>query len=180
MVRQTSAVSCNLSVFTKLKVCSDCPTPTQPFGWRMLGRNSMNNVMFVRASKSTYPLPPPPQECATPTYPAVPTEFQVDVIIYDAMLLAPVIYNMCTGVNASHVFLCNNSNRIRWDSVHHTFRIRLIIRVQCASHHKNDVNLKFCRDSTHSRVAHSGGLCTLGASEKHADQPVVFIHSDRS
>ena len=53
-----------------------------------------------------------PPECATPTYPAVPTEFQVDVIIYDAMLLAPVIYNMCTGVKASHVFLCNNLNRI--------------------------------------------------------------------
>ena len=53
-----------------------------------------------------------PQECATPTYPAVPTEFQVDVIINDAILLAPVIYNMCTGVNASHVFLFNNLYRI--------------------------------------------------------------------
>ena len=87
--------------------------------------------------------------------------FQVDVIIYDPMLLAPVIYNMCTGVNASHVFLSNNLYRIRRASVHHTFRIRLIIRLQCALHHKNDVNLKFCRDSTHSRVAHSGRLCTL-------------------
>ena len=53
-----------------------------------------------------------PPECATPTYPVVPTEFQVDVIIYDAMLLGAVIYNMCTGVNASHVFLCNNLYRI--------------------------------------------------------------------
>ena len=105
-----------------------------------------------------------PQECATPTYPAVPTEFQVDVIIYDAMLLAPMIYNMCTGVNVSHVFLCNNLYRIRWALVHHRFRIRLIIRVQCALHHRNDVNLKFCWDSTHSRVAHSWGLCTLAAT----------------
>ena len=66
-----------------------------------------------------------------PCWPAVPTEFQVDVIIYDAMLLAPVIYNMRTGVNASHIFLCNNLYRIRWALVHHRFRIRLIIRVHC-------------------------------------------------
>ena len=80
-----------------------------------------------------------PQECATPTYAAGQTEFQVDVIMHDAMLLAPVIYNMCTGVNASHVFLCNNLYRIRWASVPHTFRIRLIILLQCALHHKNDI-----------------------------------------
>ena len=99
-----------------------------------------------------------PQECATPPYPAVPTEFQVDVIINDAMLLAPVIYNMCTDINSSHVFLCNNLYRIRRVLVHHRFRIRLTIRVQCALHHKNDINLKFCRDSTHSGVAHSWGV----------------------
>ena len=61
-----------------------------------------------------------------------------------------------------NVFLCNDLYRIRWALVYHRFRIRLTIRVQCALHHKNDVNLKFCRDTTHSRVAHSWGLCTLG------------------
>ena len=99
-----------------------------------------------------------PHECATPTYPAVSTEFQVDVIIiYDAMLLAPVIHSMCTGVSASHALLWNNLYRIRWALVHHRFRVHLIIRVQCALHHKNEVNVKFCRDSTHSRVSHSWG-----------------------
>ena len=79
------------------------------------------------------------------------------------MLLAPVIYNMCTGVDASHVFLWNNLCGIRRALVHHRFRIRVIIRVQCALHHffLNDVNLKFCRDRTHSPIAHSWGLCTL-------------------
>ena len=120
-----------------------------------------------------------PQSVQLPhTLPAVPTEFQVDVIIYDAMLLAPVIYNMCTGVNASHVFLCNNLYRIRLASVNHRFRIRLIIRVQCALHHQNDVNLKLCRDSTHSRVAHSGGLCTLGMTYRQQTTSTIRPRKD--
>ena len=43
-------------------------------------------------------------------------------------------------------------DRLRSTTSHdmYRFRIRLIIRVQCALHHQNDVNLKFCRDSTHT------------------------------
>ena len=70
--------------------------------WPALAMNMVKGVRFW--AKIIW------QHC---TYPAIPTEFQFDVIIYDAMLLAPVIYNMCTGVNASHVFLCDDLYRIR-------------------------------------------------------------------
>ena len=47
-------------------------------------------------------IPPPPPRLCNSHIPLL-TEYQVDVIIYDAIFLAPVIYNMCTGVKR-HTF----------------------------------------------------------------------------
>ena len=71
-------------------------------------------------------------------YPVVTTEVQVDVFFYDAILLAPVIHNIIfvRDVNTSHVLPEISFYGIKWGFVHHTFRIRLIIRVvlSCAVH----------------------------------------------
>ena len=68
-------------------------------------------------------------------------------------------FTTCVRVSTHHTFFfAIILVQDRSASVNHRFWIRLIIRVQCALHHQNDVNLKFCRDSTHSGVAHSWGV----------------------